>query len=111
MENEKMKVEKVVPVTIPRRQFMQLCALAFLSLLAEKLGLRSEAASVTNEALYSEFVNDFISGTLVKDAGKNKGINFEWFYFKNANAKNVSVNVKNNYYQCVITDSSHNPII
>lgn len=111
MENEKMKVEKVEPVNITRRQFMQLCAFAFLSLLTERLGLRSEAASVTNEALYSKFVNDFISGTLVKDAGKNKGINFEWFYFKNANAKNVSVNVKNNYYQCVITDSKHNPII
>lgn len=119
MENENKNVvnELSTQELLNRREFLKKSrdALVMTGMMVamSKFGfvLDADAASVTNEALYSQFVNDFISGTFVKDGGKNKGINFEWIYFKNGNDKTVSVNVKNNYYQCVITDTKHNPII
>ena len=62
MENEKIKVEKVMPISMTRRQFMQLSALGILALLAEKLGLKSEAAAPSGEVLYASLVDAFADG-------------------------------------------------
>ena len=119
MENENKNVanELSTQELYSRREFLKKSrdALVMVGMMAAMSKfdfiLEADAAAVTNEALYSQFVNDFISGTFVKDAGKNKGINFEWIYFKNGNDKTVPINVRNNYHQCVITDAKHNPII
>ena len=62
MENEKIKVEKVMPIIMNRRQFMQLSALGILVLLAEKFGLKSEAATPSDEVLYASLVDAFADG-------------------------------------------------
>ena len=99
-----------------RREVLKLfkdgAALVSLYVVAMKLGISPfclKAAAAGD--LYGEFVRDFSTGTVVPRTGNSKGINFEWIYFKNASEKNATANVKNNYYQAVITDASHNPFI
>ena len=93
MENEKIKVEKAMPFYMTRRQFMQLSAFGILALLAEKFGLKSEAAK-NPEELYQSFINAFADGAVSTPE----------------NINNLRVRM-GNLEQFLITDSSNNPFI
>lgn len=93
MKDEKIKVENIGDIKLSRRQVMQLGALGLISLVTEKLGLKSAAAD-NLEVLYQSFVNAFADN------------------IANSNENNYGLTVKfNNLEQFLMADSKGNTFI